>query len=200
MSFGITFAPPPARTAAWQLVLTEITLRQGLGYTAARPDHNTAASVISGGLQQNKETRSMPLPSAPRHKNKTLTTFLATVFGSIGLHRFYLHGGRDRFGWLHILAIPLSLALMAAQPDAPKLFTGLPFVLSALIACLEALVLGLTPDDKWDARYNTGSGKNSESHWILALILVLTVGLGAMGVIALLARSFDLLFTGGAFG
>jgi hypothetical protein len=25
-------------------------------------------------------------------------------------------------------------------------------------------------------------------------------GLGAMGVIALLARSFDLLFTGGAFG
>ena len=49
MSFGITFAPPPARTAAWQLVLTEITLRQGLGYTAARPDHNTAASVTSGG-------------------------------------------------------------------------------------------------------------------------------------------------------
>nr|WP_083859563.1 hypothetical protein [Herbaspirillum sp. B39] len=118
----------------------------------------------------------------------------------MGLHRFYLHGGRDRFGWLHILAIPLSLALMAARPDAPKLFTGLPFVLSALIACLEALVLGLTPDDKWDARYNAGSGKRSESHWILALILVLTVGLGAMGVIALLARSFDLLFTGGAFG
>ncbi|MRT30734.1 MULTISPECIES: NINE protein [Herbaspirillum] len=142
----------------------------------------------------------MPLPSAPRHKNKTLTTFLATVFGSIGLHRFYLHGSRDRFGWLHILAIPLSLALMAARPEAPKLFTGLPFVLSVLIACLEALVLGLTPDDKWDARYNAGSGKNSESHWILALILVLTVGLGAMGVIALLARSFDLLFTGGAFG
>jgi hypothetical protein len=48
-------------------------------------------------------------------------------------------------------------------------------VLSVLIACLEALVLGLTPDDKWDARYNAGSGKNSESHWILALILVLTV-------------------------
>lgn len=140
------------------------------------------------------------MPSSSRHKNKTLTTFLATTLGSIGLHRFYLYGARDRFGWLHILAIPLSLGLMAAQPQAPRLFTALPFVLSMLIACLEALVIGLTPDDKWDSRHNAGSGKSSESHWILAVILVLTVGLGAMGVIALLARSFDLLFTGGAFG
>ncbi len=186
--------------AAVQPVLPAMPARHGLGYTASNHDDNMTVSFTFDGSQQNKETRSMPLPSPQRHKNKTLTTFLATVFGSIGLHRFYLHGGRDRFGWLHILAIPLSLALMAARPDTPKLFTGLPFVLSALIACLEALVIGLTPDDKWDVRHNAGSGKASQSHWILAVILVLTVGLGAMGVIALLARSFDLLFTGGAFG
>ncbi|MBP0597902.1 NINE protein [Herbaspirillum sp. LeCh32-8] len=135
-----------------------------------------------------------------KHKNKTLATLIAAVTGGIGLHRFYLHGMRDRFGWLHILAIPLSLALMAANPDAPKLFTGLPFVISILCGCLEALVIGLTPDDKWDLKHNAGSGRQSESHWILAVIIVLTVGLGAMGLIALLARSFDLLFTGGAFG
>lgn len=140
------------------------------------------------------------MPPSTRHKNKTLATLLAAVTGAIGLHRFYLYGARDRFGWLHILAIPLSLALMAARPQAPTLFTALPLVLSALIGCLEALVIGLKPDDKWDALHNTGSGRKSESHWVLALILVLTVGLGAMGVIALLARSFDLLFTGGAFG
>lgn len=179
-------------------VLPEMPARHGLGYTAPTHDDKMTAGFTCAGVQQNKETSSMP-PS-PRHKNKTLTTFLATVFGSIGLHRFYLYGGRDRFGWLHVLTIPLSLALMAAQPDAPKLFTGLPLVLSALIACLEALVIGLTPDEKWDARHNAASGQSSDSHWILALILVLTVGLGALGVIALLARSFDLLFTGGAFG
>ncbi len=173
-------------------------VRHRLGYTALTHDDKMAARFTSGDPQQNKETPSMS--PAPRHKNKTLSTFLAAVGGSIGLHRFYLYGNRDRFGWLHILAIPLSLGLMAAQPSAPKLFTGLPFVLSALIACLEALVIGLTADDKWDARHNAGSGKHSESHWILAVLLVLTVGLGAMGVIALLARSFDLLFTGGAFG
>lgn len=134
------------------------------------------------------------------HKNKTLATLIAAVLGGIGLHRFYLYGARDRFGWLHILAIPFSLALMAANPQAPQLFTAQPFVLSVLCGCLEALAIGLTPDDKWDLRHNAGSGKQSESHWILAVIIVLTVGLGAMGLIALLARSFDLLFTGGAFG
>jgi hypothetical protein len=135
-----------------------------------------------------------------KHKNKTLATLIAAVLGGIGMHRFYLYGPRDRFGWLHILSIPLSLALMAANPGTPQLFSALPFVLSVLCGCLEALVIGLTPDDKWDLRHNAGSGKPSESHWILAVIIVLTVGLGAMGLIALIARSFDLLFTGGAFG
>lgn len=140
------------------------------------------------------------MPLSNKHKNKTLTTLLAAILGGIGLHRFYLYGARDRFGWLHVLSVPLSLALMAARPDAPQLFTALPLVISVLVAALEALVLGLTPDEKWDARHNAGSGRTSESHWILAVIIVLTTGLGAMGLIALLARSFDLLFTGGAFG
>ncbi len=162
------------------------------------PDDNNATGFTPDGPDEKKETTGMP-PS-PRHKNKTLTTLMAAVLGGVGLHRFYLYGLRDRFGWLHVLAIPLSLGLMSAQPQAPQLFTALPLVLSILVGCLEALVIGLTPDDKWDARHNAGSGRQSESHWILAVILVLTVGLGAMGLIALLARSFDLLFTGGAFG
>ncbi|MCA1324622.1 NINE protein [Herbaspirillum sp. alder98] len=137
---------------------------------------------------------------ATPHKNKTFSTFLAAVLGGIGVHRFYLHGLRDRFGWLHVLSVPLSLALAQAFPAAPALFTALPLVLSILVGALEALVIGLTPDEKWDLRHNTGSTRQSESHWILAVILVLTAGAGAMGLIALLARSFDLLFTGGAFG
>jgi len=140
---------------------------------------------------------------ATSHKNKTLTTLLAALSGGIGLHRFYLHGLRDRFGWLHVLSAPLSLALAQAFPASPALFNALPLVLSMLCAAVEALVIGLTPDDKWDLRHNrhnAGSGRSSESHWVLAVILVLTAGAGAMGLIALLARSFDLLFTGGAFG
>jgi len=112
------------------------------------------------------------------HKNKTLATFLAAIFGGFGIHRFYLYGKRDKWAWVHALLFPLSV------------FAGF----------LEALIIGLTPDDKWDAAHNQGSGRQSASGWPLVVLLVLTFGGGAIAVIAAIARTFDLLFTGGAYG
>ena len=37
-------------------------------------------------------------PLQPR--SQTLATWLALLGGSVGLHRFYLHGLRDPWGWL----------------------------------------------------------------------------------------------------
>ena len=134
------------------------------------------------------------------HKNKTLTTLFAFLFGGIGLHRFYLRGKADKWAWLHLLSLPASGLLIAAFPAWPLFFGLMPLILSGLIAFLETLVIGLTPDEKWDAKYNSASGRHSASGWPLAILLVLTVGVGATGLIATIARSFDLLFTGGAFG
>jgi hypothetical protein len=135
-----------------------------------------------------------------KHKNKALTSFLASTLGSIGIHRFYLAGRRDKWGWLHMASIPLSLALSKHFFNLPLLATMSPFVLSFLASLLEALVLGLMADEKWDAKYNPESGQHSDTGWPLALSLVLTTGIGAMALIAVLARSFDLLYTGGAYG
>ena len=135
-----------------------------------------------------------------RHRNKTLATLLCSLFGSIGLHRFYLFGVKDRWGWLHMLSLPLSALAIANFKDSPTLLTFSPLIISALVAFIEALVIGLTPDDKWDAQYNPNSGVQTQSGWPLALLLVLTVGGGAMGLIATIARFFDLFFTGGAYG
>lgn len=157
---------------------------------------STPGSPSAGLAQPSKRFVCMPTP----HKNKTFTTFLAAVFGSLGVHRFYLYGRKDLFGWLHLLTVPVSLLAIELFKNVHPLFAGMLFILSILCGFLEALVIGLTPDDKWDEKHNTASGKKSESHWILALLLVLTVGIGAMSLIALLARSFDLLFTGGAYG
>lgn len=112
------------------------------------------------------------------HKNKTLATLLAAVFGAIGAHRFYLYGSKDKWAWLHVLLFPLAI------------FAGF----------LEALVIGLTPDEKWDVQHNAHSGRQSSSGWPLAVLLVLTFAVGATALIAALARGFDLLFTGGAYG
>ncbi|SNT01206.1 TM2 domain-containing protein [Noviherbaspirillum humi] len=112
------------------------------------------------------------------HKNKTFATLLAFILGGIGAHRFYLYGRRDRWAWLHVLLFPLSI------------FAGF----------IEALVIGLTQDEPWDARHNANSGRQSHSGWPLAVLLVLTLGVGATALIATLARIFDLLYTGGAYG
>jgi TM2 domain-containing membrane protein YozV len=112
------------------------------------------------------------------HKNKTLATLLAAVLGGLGAHRFYLYGKKDKWGWLHIFFFPLSV------------YAGF----------IEALVLGLTPDEKWDASHNPGSDQRSRSGWGLAILLVITVGFGAIALIATLARIVDIAYTGGAYG
>ena len=47
---------------------------------------------------------------AMRNRSKTLATWLAVVGGSLGLHRFYLHGAKDVWAWLHPWPTLLGLA------------------------------------------------------------------------------------------
>ena len=79
-------------------------------------------------------------------------------------------------------------------------FTAAPLILSVLIGFVASLVIGTTSDEKWDAKYNVASGRHSETGWPLPLLLVLTLAVGAGSLIAVIARTFDLLFTGGMYG
>ena len=47
------------------------------------------------------------------YKSNTLATWIALIGGSLGLHRFYLHGFRDPWGWL--FAWPTLLGLYGVQ-------------------------------------------------------------------------------------
>ena len=96
----------------------------------------------------------------------------------------------------------LSAAWLVATlaPQADGFFKLLPIMLSGLIGFLESLVLGLMPDDKWDARFNAGSGKQSRSTWPLAILLVLTLLVGTTVLIATISRLLDLIYTGGTYG
>lgn len=134
------------------------------------------------------------------HKNKTIAAFGAALLGAFGAHRFYLYGKKDVAGWAHAASVPMALAAAISLPAHPVFFLCLPIIISALLGSIEALIIGLTPDEKWDATHNTLSGESSKSGWPLAVLLVLTFGAGAIGLIAVIARSFDLLFTGGAYG
>lgn len=114
------------------------------------------------------------------HKNKTLATLLAALLGGVGAHRFYLFGMKDRGAWLYVLLSPLLLTIFAGF--------------------IAALRIGLTPDERWDAQHNPTSGRQSDSGWTVILIIIVTFAGGTTTLIAAIARGFDLLYTGGAYG
>jgi TM2 domain-containing membrane protein YozV len=137
------------------------------------------------------------------HKNKTLAVFFAAVLGGAGIHRFYLRGARDPWGWLHLAGLAatlIGLAVAGHGNPVTALLVSLPLTLSVLAGALQALVLGLMPDEKWDAAFNPRSGRQTQSNWLLALLLVLTLAIAMGGLIFVITRSADLFFTGGSYG
>lgn len=131
------------------------------------------------------------------NKSKTLATWIALLFGSVGLHRFYLHGLKDWPGWLYPL--PTLLGAHGVQrvqdygQDDRLSWLLIPLGGLALAAAmLSAIVYGLTPDEKWDARFN-GGAPASRSGWtaVLGVIAALLIGAGVlMATIAFSGQRF----------
>lgn len=142
----------------------------------------------------------MTTPLSTHHRNKTFATLLAVLLGAVGVHRFYLRGPLDRLGLVHVMSVPMVGMVLGLAPQANWFFQALPLIVSAIFGFLEALVIGLTADDKFDAAFNPGSGKASASRWPLAVLLVATMLVGTTTLIATMSRTFDLLYTGGAYG
>lgn len=137
---------------------------------------------------------------AIKHKNKTFATLLALLLGGLGVHRFYLKGGADRLGLLHLCSVPIAGLVYGAGHAPNPFWVLLPLLLSWSVGFIEALVIGLMPDEKWDAKYNPKSGTQSDSGWLVVVLLVATMVVGATVLIATISRLFDLLYTGGAYG
>lgn len=133
----------------------------------------------------------------PAYRSKSIATWIALMGGSLGLHRFYLHGGRDWIGWL--LPLPTLAGLVGVvrmrelgQDDrlAWLLIPVLGLAWSATL--LTAIVYGLTPDERWDARHNPGQPVRSTG-WapVLGVILALLLGgVVLMGTIAFSGQKF----------
>jgi TM2 domain len=124
-------------------------------------------------------------PSEP-YRSKTLATWLALVGGTLGLHRFYLHGFKDAWGWLAPIPTALGLyGLERLQTIGVEDFPGSVLVtllgLSLAGAMLQAIVIGLTPDERWHPRFNPALASQPDapgSGWgaVLGVAVSLLVG------------------------
>jgi hypothetical protein len=131
------------------------------------------------------------------YKSKTLATWVALLGGPLGLHRFYLHGFKDVIGWLY--PVPTLLGAYGVQrvqalgQDDHMSWVLLP-VLGLIIAStmLQAIVIGLTPDEKWHQRFNpdlAGQPEAPASGWGAVIGVALSLLLGGAVLMASIAFS-----------
>lgn len=135
-------------------------------------------------------------------KNKTLATWLAFWAGPLGLHRFYLYGFADMLGWL--LPIPTALGFYGLErvqqfgQDDTLSWMLIPLLGFTMAGCaLNAIIYGLTPIEKWNAKFNpqaeilTPSGR---TNWGTIIGIATALLLGTTVLMASLVFSFQRYF------
>jgi len=127
------------------------------------------------------------------YKSKTLAVWIAFIGGGLGLHRFYLHGRRDLWGWLWPLPTLLGAyglhRVQTLGQDDQLAWLLLPLLgLSLAAAMLAALVYGAMPDEQWNARFNPG-GRIHQAGWGVVFGMVLSLLLGATVLMSTIAFS-----------
>ena len=106
-------------------------------------------------------------------KQKTVTTWMAFLLGSLGIHWFYL--GKRSLGILYIVLFPLSF----------------------LIGCFDAIRLGLMPTEAFNQRYNPDLPTDTpQGSWLTVVGIGLSLAIGMTAFMSALAIAFQWYFTG----
>jgi hypothetical protein len=135
-------------------------------------------------------------------KRKTWAAWLAFLGGPVGLHRFYLHGPRDPWGWA--LFVPTLLGIYGiervqafGQDDVASwlLVPLLGFTIAG--CCLTAIVYGLMTREAWNARFNPGLPQDAApggTSWLTIFAVAIALMVGAAVLMASIAFSFQRYF------
>jgi hypothetical protein len=134
-------------------------------------------------------------------KNKTIATWLALIGGPLGLHRFYLRGWGDLWGW--IAPLPTALGLYGVQrmqqfgQDDQWSWALIPLLgLSIAASALTAIVYGLRSPEKWQAQFHADGAPTAadRTNWFTVVGVAAALLLGTGVLMASLAFSFQRYF------
>jgi len=126
-----------------------------------------------------------------KFRHKALAALLAALAGALGLNRLYLG---QRLWWLPLGLTALSAPLLIGVRNwyqTPAFFILMVPVTAGFI---QALVIALMPDERFDARFNTGTERRNRSGWDAVLVAIATLAGGAivlMTAIALLVQTYQ---------
>ncbi len=115
---------------------------------------------------------------------------MASLTGALGLHQIYLG---QRWWWLPLGVTLITLPLIIGVDlwyQSPAFFVLMVPVIAGFI---QALVIALMPDERFDERFNAGQATRNRSGWDAVLVAVATLFVGAvvlMTTIALLTQTY----------
>jgi hypothetical protein len=135
-------------------------------------------------------------------KNKTLAAWLSIGTGTLGLHRFYMFGWRDAWGWTMVLMSLLgAYGFERAQTmglDDPLSWFLLPVLgLTIAASALQALYWGLMSQTNWNSLYNPladAEDRAGRTNWFTIIALVLSMMVGTTAMLSSLAYGFQRYF------
>ena len=135
-------------------------------------------------------------------KNKTFAVWLTFFGGPLGLHRFYLKGFTDVFGWL--LPIPTLLGWYGIQrafelgQDDVLSWLLIPMLGFTIAGCaLNAIIYGLLSTEKWNAKFNPQSDNTNpsgQSNWFTIFGVASALLLGTTVLMSSIVFSFQRYF------
>jgi hypothetical protein len=130
----------------------------------------------------------MMAPSMFRFRHKAFAALLAALTGALGLNRIYLGQG---LWWLPLGitlgALPLLIGVRNWY-QTPAFFVVMVPVVAGF---LQALVIALMPDERFDARFNARTGRRNQSGWDAVLVAIASLAAGAIVLMATISLLFQ---------
>ena len=135
-------------------------------------------------------------------KNKTLAAWLTFLGGPLGLHRLYLFGLSDVWGWL--LPLPTALGVYGMNrawtygQDDSLSWVLIPFLGFTVAGCaLNAIIYGLKSPEQWNAQFNPEADDNAaagQTQWLTIGAVALSLLLGTTVLMSSIVFSFQRYF------
>ena len=131
-----------------------------------------------------------------------MAAWLSIGTGTLGLHRFYMFGWRDAWGWTMVLMSLLgAYGFERAQTmglDDPLSWFLLPVLgLTIAASALQALYWGLMSQTNWNSLYNPladAEDRAGRTNWFTIIALVLSMMVGTTAMLSSLAYGFQRYF------
>ena len=131
---------------------------------------------------------SLPIYRMVKFRHKAFAALLAAAAGALGANRLYLG---QRGWWLPLSVTALALPLLAGVKNWYQTPAFYILMIPVTAGFIQALVIALMPDERFDALFNSGSDRRNRSGWDAVLVAIATLAVGAIALLATIALLFQ---------